>query len=347
LRNDVPLYQELPMHTSISTYLTALADKGRSPLTIIAARGDLLGFATWWESRTHRPFDPALLRTSDLQTWRLIRQKDDAAAPATINRALVTLRAYGAWAKQAGLITDNPVEAIKAIPTSPPVPKSLPAEAVDAILRAVRSEQDERIRLRDEALLALLIYAGLRAQEVCDVQIRDLDLDGGTVTVRYGKGGRMRRVMLNTEAIALLRRYLTRLRCPDGLPALGSEREREPLLVGVDSTKAGRPLHPGINQRLVQRVVAQRAQAAARRFRADADAVTSLERAGIMIAVAQRLEEATPHTLRHSLARRLIESGADLAIVQRTLGHSSIATTGIYLTPGDDDLRQAMERATL
>jgi site-specific recombinase XerD len=335
------------MHTSISSYLSALTDKGRSPLTIKAVRGDLLGFAAWWDSRYNRPFDPALLRTSDLQTWRLARQKDDAAAPATINRALVTLRAYCDWAKYAGLITENPVEEIKAIPTSQPVPKSLPVEAVDAILRAVRSEKDERLRLRDEALLALLIYTGLRAQEACDVQIRDLDLDGGTITVRYGKGGRMRRVMLNTEAISLLRRYMARLRCPEGVPPLGSEREREPLLVGFTATRAGRPMHPGINQRLVQRVVEQRAHEAARRLRDDAEAVTSLERVGEMLDLAQRLEAATPHTLRHSLARRLIESGADLAIVQRTLGHSSIATTGMYLTPDDDDLRRAMERATL
>jgi site-specific recombinase XerD len=278
------------MHASISSYLTSLADKGRSPLTIKAARGDLIGFAAWWDSRYSRPFDPALLRTSDLQAWRLARQKDDAAAPATINRALVTLRAYCDWAKDAGLITENPVEAIKAIPTSQPAPKSLPAEAVDAILRAVRGEKDDRIRLRDEALLALLIYTGLRAQETCDVQIRDLDLDGGMLTVRHGKGGRMRRVMLNADAIALLRRYILRLRCPGGLPALGTEREREPLLVGFDSTKAGRPMQPGVNQRLVQRVVVQRAHEAAQRLRTDTEAVSSLERVGVMLDLAQRLE---------------------------------------------------------
>src|SRR5262245_1389052 len=165
------------MHTSISIHLTFLGDKGRSPLTVKAARGDLLGFAAWWESHCGSPFDPALLRASDLHAWRLARQKEDAAAPATINRTLVTLRAYCDWAKREALITENPAEEIKAISTSQPVPKSLPAEAVDAILHAVRSEKGERIRLCGETLLALLIYTELRIQEACDVQIRDLDLD--------------------------------------------------------------------------------------------------------------------------------------------------------------------------
>jgi site-specific recombinase XerD len=335
------------MHTSISDYLSYLIDKGRSPLTVKAVRGDLAGFAGWWEAQRNRSFDPGLLRESDIHTWRLARQRDDAAAATTINRALVTIRAYCAWAKRIGLITENPAEDIKAIPVSQPAPKSLPPEAVDAILRATRTERDEHIRLRDEAILALLIYAGLRAQEACDVQIRDLDLDGGNVTVRHGKGGRMRRVVLNREAVSLLRRYLTRLRCPQGIPLIGSDAEREPLLVGFDRTSAGRPMHAGINQRLVQRVVEQRAHEAAERLRSDAQKISSLERIGVMLDLAQRLDKATPHTLRHSLARRLIESGADLAVVQRTLGHSNIATTGMYLTPSDDDMRKAMERTTL
>jgi integrase/recombinase XerD len=47
------------------------------------------------------------------------------------------------------------------------------------------------------------------------------------------------------------------------------------------------------------------------------------------------------------LARRRLASGADLAIVQRILGHSTIATTDMYVTPSDEELRDAMERATL
>ena len=67
---------------------------------------------------------------------------------------------------------------------------------------------DIRLRLRDEAMLALLAYAGLRVQEVCDVQLRDIDLEGGTVTIRSGKGGKARRLPLHSDAQRMLRRYL-------------------------------------------------------------------------------------------------------------------------------------------
>ena len=113
-----------------------------------------------------------------------------------------------------------------------------------------------------------------------------------------------------------------------------------------DQASPGQPMRPGMNQRLVQRVVAQRAREAAERLRADAAHLSSLERTTELHHLARQLDDATPHTLRHSLARRMLESGADLAMVQRTLGHSTIATTGMYVIPSDDDLRAAMEQAT-
>jgi len=49
--------------------------------------------------------------------------------------------------------------------------------------------------------------------------------------------------------------------------------------------------------------------------------------------------------LRHSLARRMLSRGEQLPEVQRVLGHSRLSTTGIYLTPSEEDVRLAIERA--
>jgi site-specific recombinase XerD len=333
------------MHASFEEYLNTLAAKHRSPLTIKAVRQDLRRFVAWWEDVHCRPFDPPLLLDGDVRAWQDARQTRDGAAPATINRGMAALRGYCGWAHRAKLMSENPTADVHDVPTEPLSPRGLPSGAIDALIRAVRNEPNATIRLRDEALLALLVYAGLRVQEICDLQLRDLDLSGGTVTVRRGKAGKSRRVPLHKDAQRLLSRYLDNIRCPNGLPKIGSDSEREPLMTGFDQTAPGRPARPGINQRLVQRVVQQRAREAAARLEADAARESSLERAGIMLDLARRLMSATPHTLRHSLARRMLERGADLAEVQRVLGHSHISTTGIYLTPSEDDVREAIDRA--
>lgn len=333
------------MHASMGEYLNALAQKGRSPLTLEATRHDLGRFVAWWEGTRRRRFDPALLLDADLRAWRAARQRDDGAAPATINRGLSALRGYCAWAVIRGLMTEDPATAITDVPLPPLGPRSLPPAAVDALLRAAHGQKDARQRVRDEALLALLIYAGLRVQEVCDVQVRDVDLAGGTVIVRSGKAGKARRLPLHADAQRLLHRYLVGVRCPAGPPTLGSPQEREPLFGRIAMTTAGRPLLPGVTQRLVQRMVARLGGHAATQLRREAAHEPRLAEGARLLDLAQRVERATPHTLRHSLARRLLASGAHLSEVQRVLGHSRLSTTGIYLTPSEDDLREAIGRA--
>jgi len=333
------------MHPSIENYLTTLQEERRSALTVRAVRSSLLTFTRWWEDARGRAFDPALVRTGDVEDWRLTRQRDEGAAPATINRGLSLVRGYGAWATRMALIQENPAHGVAAVPTAPLSPKGLPAGAVDALLREAHTRTDTALRLRDEALLALLAYAGLRVQEVCDVQLRDLDVAGSTIIVRHGKAGKARRVPLHSDAQRLLGRYLEDERCPAGGPAVGSAEERRPLFLRREMTQVGQTLSLGITQRLVQRVVKEVGQQAAARLRAAAPGESNLERAATWLAWATALETVTPHTLRHSLARRMLARGAQLAEVQRVLGHSRLSTTGIYLTPNEDDVRTALERS--
>ena len=251
------------MHPSIADYLEHLTAQGRSPHTLKAARTDLSRFVAWWETSRSRAFEPVLVRHEDLRDWRADRQRHDGAAPATINRGLASLRGYCSWATKQGLMPDDPALEVGIVPSPELSPRSLPREAVDALLRAVRMTRDPVLRSRDEALLALLVYAGLRVQEACDVQLRDLDIPGGTVIVRSGKAGKARRVPLHPDAGRLLRRYLDSVRCPRGMPAVGSQEERERLLVGIAANAPGRPLRPGIDQRAAQRTLSRLGREAA------------------------------------------------------------------------------------
>jgi len=57
-----------------------------------------------------------------------------------------------------------------------------------------------------------------------------------------------------------------------------------------------------------------------------------------------QLEDVTPHTLRHTFAKRVLEGGAPAVTVARLLGHGSIETTAIYTQPGWEDRVAAVER---
>lgn len=329
----------------LEQYLASLATAGKSRATERAMRSDLTQFCTWWTRRHQRPFNLTHVLERDVRTWKMARQQEDGAAPATINRGLSTLRRVCSWAIEQKRLSENPTKGIEDIPSTSLSPRSLPDQAVDALLRAVRSEPDLRLRARDEALLALLVYAGLRIQEACDVQLRDLDLASGTLIVRSGKGGKARRLPLHSEAQRTLARYLQEVRCPVGMPLIGSDQEQEALLVGMQLTTAGRPLVPGIKTRVAHQRIADLGKIAATQLCEAAKRERDLERAEQLRAQARQLESVSPHVLRHSLARRMLKKGAQLPEVQRMLGHSRLSTTGLYLTPSEEDVRAAVERA--
>lgn len=327
----------------ITHYLDHLAVQGRSPATVRAVRSDLGQFGTWWETTYHQPWMVAVTSDRNLRHWQRSRQAEDGAAPATINRALSTLRRFCAWAVQHGHLADNPCTELKDVATEPVGPQALPEVAVDALLRAARQQDDPR-RSRDEALLALLIYTGVRAQEACDIQLRDVDLRAGTLIVRSGKGRKARRIPLHPDAVRLLDRYLSLVRGSPSMPPLGSDDERTALLVRIDPATAGRPLTPGITARGVGKVVQRLGHRGAQLLRDSAAKLADLQRIDELVLAAQRLDAVAPHQLRHSLARRLLTQGAQLPEIQRILGHSRLSTTGMYLTPSEDDVRTAIDR---
>ena len=163
---------------------------------------------------------------------------------------------------------------------------------------------DKPSGLRDRALMELIYGAGLRVSEAVNLGTERLSLDTATVLVS-GKRGKTRAVPLPSQTIEWLERYLCEAR-----PKLA----KRPLGTVLVSDR-GRPMC----RQVVHHKLARYAAACG-------------------------IAHVSPHTLRHSLARRMLKHGAHLSEVQRVLGHSRLSTTGIYLTPSEDDLREAIGR---
>ena len=331
--------------STIEAFLKSQKTRGLSAATIRALQSDLLNFAAWWEKVQARPFDVQQTVARDIRRWQQHRQQVDGVSPKTINRNLVSLRRFCGWAVDQELLPDNPTNDVRDIPQEKLSPRFLPKEAVDALLRSPRTIKNEQLRYRDQALLALLVYAGLRSQEVRDLQLRDVDLEGGSIIVRQGKGKKSRRVPLHSEAQTSLRRYLDQVRCPEGYPDIGSDAERGPLLIGLRRTVAGHPMQEGIQTRVIRKRIKHLGQIAAEQLKADAAKTADLQQAEQLRRWSQQVALVSPHQLRHSLARRLLQNGAQLPEVQRILGHSRLSTTGMYLLPSESDLQKAIERA--
>jgi integron integrase len=178
-------------------------------------------------------------------------------------------------------------------------------------------------------LCASLMYgSGLRLSECTGLRVKDIDFDRGEIMVRGGKGDRDRRVPLPKLALEALRVQIQRVR----------KQFESDLRSGI----LGSPL-PGAIERKIStaerdwrwqylfpagRLYVERETGKRRRHHIHDTAIQrALAEAVRSSGIAKR---ATCHSLRHSFATHLLESGSDIRTIQELLGHSSLQTTMIY-----------------
>ncbi|MFZ2049440.1 MAG: tyrosine-type recombinase/integrase [Solirubrobacteraceae bacterium] len=159
-------------------------------------------------------------------------------------------------------------------------------------------------RERDQLLLALFAYGGLRHGELLGLDWDDVDLERRVVRVRHAKGGRQRAVPIHPGLVPLFLAYRA-TRTPLGDPA---------VFVGV----YGRRLSPTLLTRTFRRY-------------ATAAGVNEHKRV-------------TPHTLRHVFATELLSAGANLRQIQELLGHKHLDSTQRYTRVNAHQLRGAVKR---
>ena len=262
--------------------------------------GDVRRFAVWGKQK-HDRFNIATVSPLDLVEYRSHLQKHsgrkgEGAKPATVNRALISLRIFYEWLRKQGRVRDNPVEDIKPVKESAkPAPRWLDRNQQANLMREVRTSSSAR----DEAIVGLMLHAGLRVSEVCSLRIGDISISarGGKVEVT-GKGNKKREVPLNSTIRKILSRWL--------------EENQADLLF---PNRYGR----SISTRGVFKMVANYAYQA-------------------------KLEEVTPHTLRHTFCKNAIDRGIPIDQVAMMAEHSSLDVTKRYTVPSETDLQNGVER---
>ncbi len=155
--------------------------------------------------------------------------------------------------------------------------------------------------MRDRAILATLLYHGLRREELCKLTVGDMQHRQGVPHIRIeGKGSKTRFLPLASEAQRLIAAYLAEAKH-------GEERDA-PLFRPVKNNTTGtlaKPLHPSSVYSLVRDYA---------------------DKAGITAEV----PDICAHAMRATAATNALEHHADIAKVRDWLGHADISTTQVY-----------------
>ena len=212
--------------------------------TAAVYRRDVRAFATWCaDAGVDQPsaVDRGLVRRylGELTARRYARR--------TIARKLSSLRRYYRWSTRRGLVDTDPTSGITAPKADGRLPRVLKSAEIDTLLDSPRpavADDDEHRRLRDDAVLEVLYGSGLRVSELCGLDLGDLDLVTGRLTV-WGKGNKQRLAPLTAVATDSLRSWLERGR----EQFLGPGSPGEAVFLNM----AGRRLGPRDVRRLLDR----------------------------------------------------------------------------------------------
>ena len=199
---------------SLDGYLKMLGQQSKSAHTLSAYGRDLtelVRLLTEGSSETAQD-----LKRHDFVA-ALKRLSQQGLSERTLARKLSAWRQYCGWLVQSGMMDNDPTFNLKAPRLPKRLPKALPQEELNHMLDS--APVDDSLAVRDHALFELMYGSGLRLSEIHGLDLGDVLLDEGWVSVT-GKGRKERQVPLSGKSVKALRAYLSERVAADGETAL-------------------------------------------------------------------------------------------------------------------------------
>lgn len=231
---------------------------------------------------------------------------------------LRTLSSFYGWLTKEELVSKNIMLKIDPIKNNPKHKKAFTEMETEQIRMACRTK-------RETALIEVMLSTGCRVFEVSELKIEQCQKDEMTI---IGKGEKERTVYLNAKAQLAIKAYLAERK--DSNPYLFPKS-----IIQQNVSKPNNPHLKGMaNWYIYPEQVSKDGHADTSTIEATIRAIG--KRAGV--------KQTHPHRFRRTCATMALRRGMDVTLVQKMLGHESLATTQRYLDIAEEDLKNAHKR---
>jgi integrase/recombinase XerC len=227
----------------------------------------------------------------------------------SVARKLAAVRTFFQFLVREGLVEMNPAKLV----STPRLEKKLPSHlSVEDAIRFIETpDLNTDLGRRDRTILEFLYGTGVRVSELTKLNLSDLDFKGKLIRVT-GKRRKQRIVPFGEPALHALMGYLpVRQQFLNNAPP--AERDEKALFLNYQGTR--------ITTRSVGRMIDK------------------------YIRICAGIHNISPHSLRHSFATHLLDSGADLRDIQELLGHARLSTTQVYTHVSMEKLIEVYDKA--
>lgn len=285
----------------IDDYENFLKANGRAKASVLAYLADVEDFEKYLSNNYSKALEEAGQDEISNYLYSLYKQgKSDS----TMNRRIASLKSFYNYLITRNAVSSNPLKDIKGERIEP---KELVYLTEDEVIKLIELPDDSDLGKRDRALLELMYASGIRASELCMVNLNDIDLKIGYISIKNDSKSRM--VPLGKPCQKAISEYLNGPRTR----ILGKKEDCKALFLSY----------------LGERITRQGVWKILKSYAVKTDFSDKI----------------SPQTIRNTFAAHLIQHGADLKSLQELLGHEDIMATKIYLTVSKNRILDVYDKA--